>query len=98
MQVMEISLRMLGFEYFSMLNSINYFAFIFWSLDLKNEVIELMSEVVEHGQKKIGSNYLHIIQSIFTLLDWQNKVLRKSPDKKPPRRVRFPRQIPISPG
>lgn len=66
MQVMEISSRVLGLKYSFMLNSMNNLTFIFWCLNLKNKANELMSEVVEHSQKKIGSDYPHIIQSIFT--------------------------------
>lgn len=98
MQVMETSSRVLGLKHPSMLNSMNNLAFTFWCLNLKNEANKLMSEVIEHGQKKIGSDHPHIIQSIFTLLDWQDKVLRKSPDRKLPHRVRFPRRVSIPPG
>ncbi len=51
-------------------------AFTFWSLDLKNKAIDLMSEVVEYRERRIGSDHPETIQSIFTLHKWQDKIKR----------------------
>ncbi|WP_375449180.1 tetratricopeptide repeat protein, partial [uncultured Nostoc sp.] len=71
-QVMETSSRVLGLEHPDTLSSMNNLAFTFWSLDLKKEAIQLMSEVVQYSEKKIGSDHPDTIQSIHTLQEWRD--------------------------
>ena len=73
MQVMETRKRVLGLEHPDTLTSMNNLAWKFWSLDLKKEAIQLMSEVVQYRQKKIGSDHPNTVQSIHTLQEWQNE-------------------------
>ena len=60
----------LGPEHPSTLTSMNNFAWTFWSLDLK-EAIQLMSEVFQYRQKKIGSDHPNTVQSIRILHEWR---------------------------
>ncbi len=71
---MEKRKRALGLEHPDTLASMANLAFTFWSLDLKNKAIELMSEVVEYRQKKIGSDHPDTIRSISILHKWQDEI------------------------
>ena len=60
-QVMGTGKRVLVLEHPDKLTGMANLAFTFWSLDLKSKAIELMSEVVEYRQEKIGSDHLDTI-------------------------------------
>ena len=71
-QVMETSSRVLGLQHSHMLTSMNNLAWKFWSLDLKKDAIQLMSEVVQSRQKTIGSDHPDTIRSIHVLQEWRD--------------------------
>lgn len=57
MQVIETRKRVLGVQHPDKLITMTNLAFTLWSLDFKNKAIELISQVVEYSQEKIGSDH-----------------------------------------
>ncbi len=58
---METSSRVLKLEQLSTLSSIAHLASTYWNQGRWEEVIQLMSEVVQHLRKKIGSDHPYTI-------------------------------------
>ena len=67
--------EVLGLEHPSKLTSMSNLAFTFWSPNLQNKVTELMSEVVQYRQEKVGPDHPDTIQSMrtSTLQKWQDE-------------------------